>query len=268
MNKIRSYWFEKYQDEGYEIQKKMEYLFILAGFVFIVIIMEIINNILGDYPWWMLGGDITILVANFLIFFFIKQGHPKLAVYSYSLIITSFVWYYIFQDLYSDQIMSLSRLYEMISLLLVSLMLLGLYAIQRRQIITQTIIANLLYIWHFGVIIYRLPLEEKSGAFLYIFFGLITLNISFLGSILIFTLSHNLMELLRKADREKLDALTQVVDKFVPICANCKSIRQEDGSWKSIEQYITDKSKNVKFSHGLCQICVEKLYPNIEEKNQ
>ncbi|QEE16102.1 hypothetical protein DSAG12_01931 [Promethearchaeum syntrophicum] len=265
MNKIRSYLFEKYQDEGYEIQKKMEYLFILAGFVFTVMCVQLLNTFLNTFRWWMLGGDLTNLVAAILMFFFIKHGHPKLAVYSYSLIIVSFFWYYIFQALYSDQIMPLSRLYEMISLLLVTILLLGLYAIQRRQIIIHTIIANILYIVHFSAMVYRLTPEEETGAFFYIFFGLITLNLSFVGSILIYNLSHNLMKLLMQANKEKLDALTQVVDEFVPICANCKSIRQDDGSWKTIEDYITDKSKDVKISHGLCLTCARKLYPDFEQ---
>jgi len=212
----------------------------------------------------MFAGEITVLFATCFIFLFIKRGHPKFAVYSYSLLIKSFVWYYIIQDLYSYPIMSLSRLSEMIALLLVTIMLLGLYAIQRRQIIFHTILANLFFIWHFSILLYQLPPEEESGAFFYILFGFVTINISFLGSLLIYNLSHNLMKLLKQADKEKLDALTQIVDKFIPICANCKSIRQDDGSWKTIEHYITDKSKSVRLSHGLCQTCVDKLYPDLE----
>ena len=265
MNKFYFFWFGKFHDKSYEIKKKMEYLFLLAIISFLAIFMSFLTNIFGNFQWWMLGGDITNLIAIFLILFFIKSGHPKLAVYSYSLIIVSFLWYYIFQALYSDQIMALSRLYEMMSLLLVTILLLGLYAIQRRQIIIHTIIANILYILHFSVIIYRLSPEEEAGAFFYIFFGLITLNLSFLGSILIYNLSHNLMKLLIQANKEKLDVLTQVVDEFVPICANCKAIRQEDGSWKTIEDYLTNKSIEVKFSHGLCLTCARKLYPDLEE---
>ncbi len=266
MKKFYFFWFGKFQDKSYEIQKKMEYLFLLAILCFLAILMSFLTNIFGNFQWWMLGGDITNLIAIFLILFFIKRGNPKLAVYSYTILITSFLWYYIFQDLYSGQIRTLSRIFEMISLILVTTMLLGLYAIQRRQIILHTIIANLLIVGHFAVLIHNFNPEWDPNAYFYLFFGLLTINISFMGSILIYKLSHNLMILLVQANEEKLNALTQVVDEFLPICANCKAIRQDDGSWRTIEEYITDKSKDVKLTHGLCLTCAKKLYPDIEDK--
>jgi hypothetical protein len=263
MKKLYSFWFGKYQDESYEIQKKMKYLFLFAVITFFVIFIGIINYIFGTIHWWQTIGDITSLLAIILILFFIKQGHPKWAVYSFTFTLTSLIWYYILQDLYSDQIRTLSRLYEMISFILVSIMLLGLYAIQRRQIIFHSIYGNLLFISH--LIILSVKFNHNIHLW-HLFIGLVLINASFLGSILIYNLSHNLMKLLIQVDKEKLDALTQVVDEFLPICANCKGIRQNDGSWKTIEEYITDKSKDVKFSHGLCLPCAKKLYPDFEDK--
>ena len=56
---------------------------------------------------------------------------------------------------------------------------------------------------------------------------------------------------------------------FVPICASCKSIRQDDRTWIVIEKYIMDRT-GVKFSHGICPTCAKKLYPDLnlfEEKD-
>ena len=50
---------------------------------------------------------------------------------------------------------------------------------------------------------------------------------------------------------------------FLPICANCKKIREEDGSWIPIEAYISDHSET-EFSHGICPDCAKKLYPEYE----
>lgn len=50
---------------------------------------------------------------------------------------------------------------------------------------------------------------------------------------------------------------------FIPICANCKNIRDDEGYWKQIEQYVQDHSY-AKFSHGICPECVEKLYPGLD----
>lgn len=47
---------------------------------------------------------------------------------------------------------------------------------------------------------------------------------------------------------------------FIPICASCKKIRNDQGYWDRIEQYISDHS-DAKFSHGICPDCAQKLYP-------
>lgn len=47
---------------------------------------------------------------------------------------------------------------------------------------------------------------------------------------------------------------------FIPICAKCKSIRDDKGYWNRIEQYIQEHTE-AQFSHGLCPDCAEELYP-------
>jgi DNA-binding NtrC family response regulator len=54
----------------------------------------------------------------------------------------------------------------------------------------------------------------------------------------------------------------KVLDGLVPICANCKKIRDDKGYWNQIEQYIT-KHSSAKFTHGICPECVDKLYPGL-----
>lgn len=50
---------------------------------------------------------------------------------------------------------------------------------------------------------------------------------------------------------------------IIPICANCKNIRDDKGYWHQIEVYIRDHSE-ADFSHGICQDCVKILYPDID----
>jgi PAS domain S-box-containing protein len=50
---------------------------------------------------------------------------------------------------------------------------------------------------------------------------------------------------------------------FLPICAGCKRIRNEQGSWVPIEVYIKSHT-GVEFSHGICPECSRRLYPEIE----
>lgn len=49
----------------------------------------------------------------------------------------------------------------------------------------------------------------------------------------------------------------------LPICASCKKIKDDSGYWNQIEEYLRDHSE-VKFSHGICPDCIQRLYPEIE----
>ena len=69
-------------------------------------------------------------------------------------------------------------------------------------------------------------------------------------------------------DREKL--ITQLraalgdiktLRGLLPICASCKKIRDDEGSWKGLERYIMDHS-DAQFSHDICPDCMRKLYPD------
>ncbi|PID78117.1 MAG: response regulator [Deltaproteobacteria bacterium] len=52
---------------------------------------------------------------------------------------------------------------------------------------------------------------------------------------------------------------------FLPICANCKKIRDDKGYWEDVEKYIASRSY-IKFSHGICPECVRNNYPDIYKK--
>ncbi len=67
----------------------------------------------------------------------------------------------------------------------------------------------------------------------------------------------------RKRTEESLrEAMTKIktLTGLLPICAACKKIRDDDGSWVRIEAYIKDNSY-ADFTHGLCPECSIKLYP-------
>ncbi|MBU0484200.1 MAG: PAS domain-containing protein [Proteobacteria bacterium] len=50
---------------------------------------------------------------------------------------------------------------------------------------------------------------------------------------------------------------------YIPICASCKNIRQEDNKWIVIEQFIMERTE-AKFSHSICPDCAKKLYPELD----
>jgi len=57
------------------------------------------------------------------------------------------------------------------------------------------------------------------------------------------------------------DALKEVrtLQGLIPICANCKKIRDDKGFWQKVEVYLEERS-NARFTHGLCEDCIQKLY--------
>ena len=63
----------------------------------------------------------------------------------------------------------------------------------------------------------------------------------------------NLAKLQRSvAERRKLTG-------FLPICANCKKIRNDKEEWEAVETYIQTHS-DAEFTHGICPDCSKKLY--------
>ena len=56
-------------------------------------------------------------------------------------------------------------------------------------------------------------------------------------------------------------AKVKTLSGLLPICANCKSIRDENGDWQAMEKYVRQRSE-ADFSHGLCPACARKLYPD------
>ena len=65
-----------------------------------------------------------------------------------------------------------------------------------------------------------------------------------------------------KSNLELKKALEQIktLRGLLPICANCKKIRDDQGYWRQIESYISTHSE-AEFSHSICPDCVKVLYP-------
>lgn len=49
----------------------------------------------------------------------------------------------------------------------------------------------------------------------------------------------------------------KVLEGFLPICSECKKIRDEEGGWQQLESYISDQT-NALFSHSYCPDCAKK----------
>jgi PAS domain S-box-containing protein len=54
---------------------------------------------------------------------------------------------------------------------------------------------------------------------------------------------------------------------IIPICAECKKVRDDTGYWQQVETYVRERSE-AEFSHSICPECLEKLYPDYVANNQ
>lgn len=76
------------------------------------------------------------------------------------------------------------------------------------------------------------------------------------------TALYTLRQELAQKNRHLEDALAQVkrLSGFLPMCAGCKKIRDDEGYWHSVEAYITTHSEAI-LSHGMCADCMRRFYP-------
>ena len=51
---------------------------------------------------------------------------------------------------------------------------------------------------------------------------------------------------------------------MIPICAHCKKIRNDQGYWQQVEEYISSHTEAL-FTHGLCPECVPVFFPEMVE---
>jgi hypothetical protein len=73
---------------------------------------------------------------------------------------------------------------------------------------------------------------------------------------------HDTSENLRRALSE-----IKVLEAFLPICAQCKKIRNQQGAWQQLEAYIGQHS-NTQFSHGYCPECAKKALEEADLKDK
>lgn len=77
----------------------------------------------------------------------------------------------------------------------------------------------------------------------------------------------------KQVEREKeglIEALQQALSEvktlrgILPTCAHCKKIRDQEGEWHGLEEYIEDNS-HAMFSHGICPDCLDEHFPKYSE---
>ena len=119
---------------------------------------------------------------------------------------------------------------------------------------------------------YGAVFKRKDGS---LFFGLLSAKmITLQGRLHVASFTRDISERkqaeeMLKAERERLQKALEEVKTLrgiLPICANCKKIRDDRGYWNQVEQYVCAHSEAA-FSHSICPDCIEKLYPEYSKNN-
>lgn len=77
---------------------------------------------------------------------------------------------------------------------------------------------------------------------------------------------HNEMAAQQEAlikELRKALADVRVLEGMLPVCANCKKIRDDDNEWHELDTFI-NRHSNAQFSHGICPSCSKLLYPGFQ----
>lgn len=71
----------------------------------------------------------------------------------------------------------------------------------------------------------------------------------------------------RERTRELQQALDEVktLSGLLPMCSECKKIRDDKGYWQGVEQYINEHT-GARFTHGMCPECFSQMYPAYAER--
>jgi PleD family two-component response regulator len=80
--------------------------------------------------------------------------------------------------------------------------------------------------------------------------------------------------LLAERERDRLiaelrEAMAEIrkLAGLLPICAHCKSIRDDKGYWQKIEAYLSEHT-GARTSHGICPGCLKEHYPEFCEEEE
>jgi len=64
---------------------------------------------------------------------------------------------------------------------------------------------------------------------------------------------------------EKTIETLNTLKGLLPICSNCKKIRDPENAWHALEQYLSERS-DILFTHSICPECYKELYGDIQKK--
>lgn len=120
--------------------------------------------------------------------------------------------------------------------------------------------------WKIVSLIPRDELNNQFQLMLKISIAIISIGCVFISALFMITYLFKSKKVILELEKENLirdltQALSNVktLSGLVPICSNCKNIRDDKGFWNNLEKYIQEHT-DAQLSHGLCPKCADELY--------
>ena len=266
--------FEKYKDEFdletnnlnlYRLKLSSYIIFIIMFFLIIFDLFRVVNdNVLSEIGFlFIFISHIAFMISSIIIFFGIKifrinensNRTKKLFFYSiFILILLSTLLITIGDEIHSNNI---------IVYLIVIVTLASFFILKWQTFLFITFLC--LFILIPGILFIELPIEVQINHIINLVSFSVMANV--ISGI---NFTNKIREFSHKKEKEMLiHDLTEAVENikilsgFLPICANCKNIRDDKGYWNQIETFIGDHS-DAEFSHSICPDCAKKLYPSYD----
>ena len=259
--KFKNFFIHNYKNNTLEIQKKIHTMLYIALVTFFILIFYLIKDFKKNLLaiTWVFVGDITFFIILGICLISIKKHKPQLATNLFfgsylNIFFTFCLGDYFFPDNYLVEEILITTLF-----LIVAIMIFSLLVLNKIHFVIHGIICNSIIIFNYIYILQKNQLKQPEQ-FELLIYSLILLNLSIYLSLRIFNSYHELI-----ISIEERHSLTKVIEGFIPICANCKSIRlgeNDADGWLEIEEYIKKNSNSVEFTHTLCKKCLKELYPD------
>jgi hypothetical protein len=71
---------------------------------------------------------------------------------------------------------------------------------------------------------------------------------------------------LREALQEQRER-RRILEGLLPICSTCKSIRDDEGYWRKVEQYLSERTDAL-LTHGICPDCEKAAYAKLDDRRR
>lgn len=248
--------------ESFPIQKRMRILIIICVLSSIFTFLLLLLNLIFDWTQiWLIIADGSLLFFFGILLLLIIKGKGDVAIQSFIFIYYLFILLFI-SDITSPGPNNIVDIFIYVIFVIAIALIDELFSMDIKRTKIHFIFGSIIIFTSFITIIVKNKLD-----FIDSFSYLVIAFVSFGLTLTAVYESHQLRIIhftqIIEQEKTRLDAFTKALEQYIPICAHCKKIRKDNGEWLRVEDFIRQKtSSTVQFTHGLCDECMDKYYPD------